>query len=71
MLVDNCPAHPVVHSLEAIKLAFLPPNTTSELQLCDMSIIKNLKVKYQSEVLLKYADTIDSNNPIVKRSGDS
>ena len=47
-----------------MKLAFFPPNTTSELQPCDMGIIKNIKVKYRSKVLLEYADTIDSNNPV-------
>lgn len=64
MIVDNCPAHPVVCSLKAIKVAFLPPYTTSELQPCDMGIIKNLKVKYRSKVLLKHADSIDSDEPI-------
>ena len=29
-----------------------------------MGIIKILKVKYRSKVLLKYADTIDSNDPV-------
>ena len=47
MIVDNCSAHPQVEKLDAIKLVFLPPNSTSRLQPCDMGIIKNLKVTYR------------------------
>ena len=28
MVVDNCPAHPDIDNLKAVKLVFLPPNTT-------------------------------------------
>ena len=36
MVVDNCPAHPNIQAtLKAVKLVFLPPNTTSKLQPCD------------------------------------
>lgn len=41
--VDNCTAHPNVSGLCAIKVIFLPPNTTSKLQPMDQGIIKNLK----------------------------
>ena len=60
LFVDNCPAHPMVESLQSIKVVFLPPNTTSELQPCDMGIIKNLKVKYLGKILCKCIDAIDS-----------
>ena len=60
LFVDNCPAHPMVRTLKAIKLVFLPPNTTSELQPCDMGIIHSFKMKYRSKILSKYVDAIDS-----------
>ena len=39
MLVDNCPAHPVIQGLRAVELLFLPPNCTSVLQPMDQGII--------------------------------
>ena len=30
LIVDNCPAHPIVDGLKAIELTFEPPNTTSK-----------------------------------------
>ena len=53
MVVDNCPAHPHVKGLNAIELVFLPPNTTSHTQPCDQGIIKNLKVHYRRQVIMK------------------
>ena len=48
LIIDNCPAHPDVQSqLKAIRLVFLPPNTTYVLQPCDQGIIKNLKIHYR------------------------
>ena len=38
LLVDNCPAHPVVDNLQCIKLVFLPPNVTSLLQPMDQGV---------------------------------
>jgi hypothetical protein len=42
LLVDNCPAHPVLEKPENIKLVFLPANTISMLQLMDQGMIRNL-----------------------------
>ena len=54
MVIDNCPAHPNVQtSLKAMKLVFLPPNTTSKLQPCDQGIIQNLKMQYRKYLLIK------------------
>ena len=53
MFVDNCAAHPPIDKLRAVKLAFLPPNTTSKLQPMDQGIIYNVKVKYRQS-LIKY-----------------
>ena len=33
LLIDNCPAHPSVSDVKNVQLVFLPPNTTSVLQL--------------------------------------
>lgn len=43
LLVDNCPAHPIISNLRNIELAFFPANTTSILQPMDQSVIKSLK----------------------------
>ena len=63
MIVDNCPAHPKVPGLKAIKLIFLPPNTTSKTQPMDSGVIQNLKVHYRKLVILKqlkaYEDTTE------------
>jgi hypothetical protein len=59
MIVDNCPAHPHVDKLQAIKLEFLPPNATSRLQPCDMGIIKNVKVKYRRLKALRLIEALE------------
>lgn len=51
LFVDNCAAHPTVDKHRAIKLAFLPPNTTSKLQPMDQGIIYNMKVKYRQSLI--------------------
>ena len=47
LVMDNCRAHPDVKGLKAIKIVFLPPNTTSHTQPMDQGIIQNLKVHYR------------------------
>ena len=39
MFIDNCPAHPRVENLEAVKLIYFPPNSTAKLQPMDQGII--------------------------------
>ena len=39
LIIDNCPAHPVIENLKSITLYFLPPNTTSALQPMDQGVI--------------------------------
>ncbi|XP_045202490.2 tigger transposable element-derived protein 4-like [Mercenaria mercenaria] len=53
LVIDNCPAHPEISSLKAIKLVFLPPRTTSVTQPMVQGVIKNLKVHYRRQVLSK------------------
>ena len=61
MIVDNCPSHPNIQSqLNATKLVFLPPNTTSKLQPCDQGIIQNLKVHYRHMLLQKMVFAVDN-----------
>ncbi|XP_037515168.1 tigger transposable element-derived protein 6 [Rhipicephalus sanguineus] len=51
LIVDNCSAHAVDVELKAIKLAFLPPNTTAALQPMDQGVINNLKCFYRRHML--------------------
>lgn len=47
LLLDNCTAHPRLEGLSAIKLRFIPANTTSVLQPMDQGVIRSLKVQYR------------------------
>lgn len=57
LLVDNCPAHPLITSLRNIELAFFPANTTSVLQPMDQSVIKSLKSHYRKKLLMDLIET--------------
>jgi len=59
LLLDNCSAHKSTTSLQNILLHFLPPNTTSVLQPCDMGIIRSMKGYYRHEVRQKLVDIFD------------
>ncbi|XP_064488392.1 tigger transposable element-derived protein 4-like [Ornithodoros turicata] len=50
-LVDNCPGHGDVAGLSAIRLEFLPPNTTAKLQPMDQGVISSLKRHYRRSLL--------------------
>lgn len=60
LLVDNCPAHPVVPNLKCIKLVFLPPNVTSILQPMDQGVIKALKTQYRKLQVLQMLQNIEN-----------
>lgn len=51
LLVDNCPGHPNVTGLNAVKLFFLPPKTTAVLQPMDAGIIWSLKCHFRKIVV--------------------
>lgn len=58
LFLDNSPAHPTLH-MENVKLAFLPPNTTSVAQPMDQGIIQTMKLhffKLQSQHILGEVD---------------
>lgn len=57
LLVDNCPAHPIISNLRNIELAFFPANTTSILQPMDQSVIKSLKGHYRRKMLMDMIET--------------
>lgn len=57
LLVDNCPAHPMISNLRNIELAFFPANTTSILQPMDQSVIKSLKGHYRRKMLMDLIET--------------
>jgi hypothetical protein len=59
LLVDNCPAHPMLEKLENIKLVFLPANTTSMLQPMDQGVIRSLKCQYRKLILLRMMECIE------------
>ncbi|XP_076944819.1 CENP-B homolog protein 2-like [Bidens hawaiensis] len=41
LIVDNCPTHPkIIEGLRNVELFFLPPNTTSKIQPCDIRAFK-------------------------------
>lgn len=62
MLVDNCPAHPLLEDLQNIELIFLPPNTTSVVQPMDSGIIKNLKFFYRRILAGRRLEAAESNS---------
>ncbi|XP_044590927.1 tigger transposable element-derived protein 4-like [Cotesia glomerata] len=57
LLIDNCPAHPLISNLENIELVFFPPNTTSVLQPIDQSVIKSLKGHYRKKLLMELVES--------------
>ncbi|CAG9566413.1 unnamed protein product [Danaus chrysippus] len=64
LFIDNCPAHPHIQKLTNIKLAFLPPNTTSVIQPIDQGIIKTLKSHYRKLLVEKMVnDNENSSTP--------
>lgn len=63
LILDNCAAHNDVPGLKAIKLEFLPPNTTSKLQPCDQGIIRCIKLHYRKEMIKRAIISFDKSVP--------
>ena len=61
LIIDNCTSHKCLSELKAIKLYFLPPNTTSSTQPMDMGIIANLKSIYRRIILRKRILDLECN----------
>ena len=68
LIIDNCPAHPIIDNLSHIKLDFLPPNTTSVSQPMDQGIIRCLKVNYRKRLVKLIFRSLDSNKSLPKIS---
>ena len=62
LIIDNCPAHPVIEYLTNIEVAYLPPYTTSQIQPCNQGIIQALKHSYRMKLLAKFIEAIDNEN---------
>ena len=62
LLIDNCPSHPnpLPIQLKQLKVKFLPKNTTSKLQPCDMGIIETFKRYYRKMVVRQLLHHIDA-----------
>lgn len=68
LLLDNCGAHPYLE-FSNIKLAFLPPNTTSKLQPLDGGIIAQVKALYRKRMLrhlLVEMDEVSTSSQLAK-----
>ena len=68
LIIDNCPAHPIIDNLSHIKLVFLPPNTTSVSQPMDQGIIRCPKANYRKQLVKLILCSLDSNKPLPKVS---
>ena len=68
LIIDNCPAHPIIENLSHLKLVFLPPNTTSVTQPMNQGVIRCLKAHYKKRLVKLILRSLDSNKPLPKVS---
>ena len=68
LIIDNCPAHPVIENLSHIKLDFLPPDTKSVSQPMDQDVIRCVKAHYRKRLVKLILRSLNSNNPLAKVS---
>ena len=66
LIVDNCPAHPIVDGLKAIELIFLPLSTKSKRQPMDQGVIRSLKAFYSNSFIKRYITSIDGERSPTK-----
>ena len=67
-VIDNCPARPYIDNLKAIKLYFLPPNTTSKTIPMDQGVIRSLKEIYRKNVIWKIIQSVEKTKSLPKIS---
>ena len=60
LLIDNAPSHIVDDSYSNIKVQFLPPNTTSQIQPLDQGVIRVTKCHYRKMICEMYLDGIEN-----------
>ena len=68
LIVDNCPAHPLIEGFSAIQLVFLSPNTTSKTQPMDQGVIRSLKAHYRTLTMEPFIRAVDNDQPLPKIS---
>ena len=61
LLADNCSAHTHVTGLSSIRVEFLPPNTTSVLQPCDMGFIHAVKAIFRKVMCRQVLQQMDES----------
>ena len=65
LLVDNAPSHSVNDlQLHYVRVEFLPPNTTSEIQPMDAGVIRNFKVNYKPHLMKHYVQCLDDTGKL-------
>ena len=67
-VIDNSPARPPIDNLKAIKLFFLPPNTTFKTQPMDKGVICSLKAKHRKNVVRKIIQSEEKKKTLPKIS---
>ena len=66
LIIDNCPAHPIIVNLSHVKLVFLPPNITSVGQPMDRGVIRSLKAHYTKRLAKLILRSLNFNKPLPK-----
>ena len=66
LIVDNCPAHPIVDGLKAIELIFLPLSRKSKREPMDQGVIRSLKAFYSNSFIKRYITSIDGERSPTK-----
>ncbi|XP_064078530.1 tigger transposable element-derived protein 1-like [Macrobrachium nipponense] len=68
LVLDNAPAHPpqieeeILDEYNFVKVLFLPPNTTSILQLMDQQVISNFKKLYTKHLFCRCFEVTENTN---------
>jgi uncharacterized protein YfbU (UPF0304 family) len=65
LFTDNCQAHNIISTCQAVKVNFLTPNTTSKSQPLDQGIIKTFKTLYRKEIVRKIISDMDDKKSTV------
>ena len=63
LLIDNCSAHKhdvIKDKLHALKVVFLPPNTTSILRPLDQRVIRSFKAHYRRKLVKWILNAMES-----------
>ena len=67
LIIDNCPAHPVIENLSR-KISFLSPNTTTVSQPMDQEVIRCLKAHVRKRLVKLILCILDSSKTLPKVS---